>query len=376
MTDFDENDEFWSLDSMLPKSDRKKQSIDVKRDVSAVEIEIAEKPPLQSKYPPIKGGKRGEPLNFSEWLKQRDKYKRDENDGMKRVILSYTPRSPLIKSVEIRVDKGVMPITERFIADGMANIMREAEFKGNVPCSSVYPQYATLTPDQLECYIGFRAEARCGRFHDVDRAYLYLYLYELINIKEPFTPEQRAAQMAGILCGIPTLDDKTFADICNWLADTCLIYGIDVPSCVFGEVHPRILKLARVRELFVKPESLEADIFEMTMYCGGYDYRTSRLYKEYRRYYDKYIPLAVRQALKELSKKDARLIPSENDLCTVVRDSYFGAYRTVSARYSIKLECVRLARSEDEKRIVSDVVKYTENCLRARLGIKQRLTVG
>lgn len=378
MKDFDENDKFWSLDSMLPQKKSKAPTNSVKKpnDVSAVEIEIAEKPPLSGKYPPIKGAKHGEPLNFSEWLKARDKFRSDENSSMRRVILSYKPSSPLIKSVEVSVQKGVMPVTERFVADGKRLIMQECEFKGNVPCDSVYPQYATLSDSQLACYIGFRTAARNGSFFAVDKAYIYLYLYELINIKEPFTPTQRAEQMAALLCGMPSLDDKTFSDVCNWLADTCLVYGIEAPRCVFGDIHPRILRLARLREFFVKPESLEADLFELTVYGGGYDYRTSKLYKENKQYYDKYIPLAVSHTLKEMSKKDNRLTVSEDDLCTVTRDSFFGAYRTVGARYVIKLECIRITRTEDEKRIVSDVVKYTENCLRARLGIKQRLTVG
>ena len=379
MKDIDEKDSFWSLDSMLPPKPKgeavkpKGEAVKPSSDVSATEISIVDEQQPKTKYPPISSSKRGEQLTFTEWLKARNKYADEQKARKKRVVRNYEPSSPLIMSVEVSTEDGIRPMTERFLADGMQLLSKEGAFSYNAPYSSVYPQYATMTEEQRRCYLGFRTEVRNGRFPRVDRAYIYLYLYELINIEGGFTPAERAERMASLLYGYRGCDDKLFADMCNWLADLCLIHGLSAPRCVFGEPHPRILRLARLREFFVKPDGGEKNSFELMLYTGGYDHRTSKYYAECARYYDAYIVPAVCYALAEISRTDSRFKTGEP--CTVTRDSFFGAYRTVGARYTLIIKLKRGAGTEDEKRIISDLVKYAENCLRARLGIKQRLTV-
>ena len=65
----------------------------------------------------------------------------------------------------------------------------------------------------------------------------------------------------------------------------------------------------------------------------------------------------------------------EKDVCTLTHESYFGALCTNAVRRTVEVECYCLTRSETVKRTVTDIVKYSENCLRSRLGIKQRMTV-
>lgn len=373
MKDLDENDSFWSLDNMLPPSALQKKTVIGGGDVKAVEIELPAK--TESKYPPITKSA-GERINYAEWLKKRDEYKKSEAVASKKVLKRYEHKNPLIRTVTVTSDASTRELSERFLKNGRALFEKEAEFKGNVSYGSVYPQYATMTAEQLMCYIGFRTELRNGRYPNVDRAYIYLYLYELINLTELITPTECADSIARLICGYPECDEKLFADMCNWLADVCLINELDLPDCIYGDVHPRILKLARMKEIFIKQvkEGEQSNVYRLMLSTGRYDYRTSKFYAEYKEYYDKYIDDAVCYALSEIQKTDHRFRYSES-VCTIVRESFFGAYRTSGAKRSISAELVCITHSDEEKRIVSELIRYAENCLRGMLSIKQRLTV-
>ncbi len=364
MSELDDKDEFWSLDSMLPP---KKSEPLAKRsfDVTATEIELDGASSDNTV--------RAQKLDFSSWLANREKNRSEK----KEAITVYEPKNPLIKSVTVRRELGRQGSVERFIAYGTALFDAEGAFECNVPFSSVYPQYALMTEEQKGCYIGFRSEVRQGRYPAVDSSYIYLYLYELINLSELLCPAERAEQIARLMCGYPECDDKLFADMCSWLADICLINELEIPSVIYGKIHPRVLKKARVKELFVKYNDVaeKREIYRLMAASGRYDYRNSHYYKEFSEYYDKYIENAVCYALYELSKRDSRFLPDEENMLRITHESFFGAYRTACARYTITLECATLTRSDEEKRIVTELIKYAENCLRSYLGIKQRLTV-
>ena len=286
MNGFYDKDDFWSIDNMLPSSAFEKKTVKSISDVTAVELEFPEK--TVSKYPPITKSA-GERISYAEWLKKRDEYKKNEATSSKRVLKQYEHKNPLIRTVTVTADSMSRDLSERFLKNGAALFNKETEFKGNVSYGSVYPQYATMTAEQLECYIGFRTEVRQGRYPQVARSYIYLYLYELINLTELITPTESADMIASLICGYPECDDKLFSDMCNWLADLCLMYELDVPEHIYGEAHPRVLKLAKIKEIFIKKarEGEQSDVYRLMLTTGRYDYRTSKFYPEYKEYYDK-----------------------------------------------------------------------------------------
>ncbi|MBQ9691641.1 MAG: hypothetical protein IJV70_00620, partial [Clostridia bacterium] len=101
----------------------------------------------------------------------------------------------------------------------------------------------------------------------------------------------------------------------------------------------------------------------------------SKYYPQFREYYDKHIETSCCAALKLVSEKNALISDYEKDVCTLTHESYFGALCTTAVRRTVEIECYCLTRSESVKNLVTNIVKYSENCLRSRLGIKQRMTV-
>jgi len=396
MDKFDDNDSFWSLDSMLPpkKKTSYMQTPNQSRatDVSLSEMEIAGEPqpkcepipkPMprgeafpKPKYPPITSeNKRA--LSFDAWLNQRREYEKSRYVAGKELIVSYKPENPLIKEIRISAEKNHRPINERFITEGMRYASLSSIFKGNVPFDSIYPQYAVLTPEQLNCFLGFRNEIFSERFPKIDRAYIYLLLYELINLTGVYAPAKRAETIASLIAGYPDCDDRLFVDMCNWLCDICMIYQLPPPKKVFGECYARVLKLASVKEFYMHDISVMDDnIMLSVLYTAGrYNYKTSTFYRQFPALYDKHIKDSCCHVLNVISKNDNLLSSYEKDVCTLTHESYFGALCTNAVRRTVEIECYCITREEKIKKLVTDLVKYSENCLRARLGIPQRLTV-
>ena len=295
----------------------------------------------------------------------------------KELLLSYEPKNPLIKEVRISAEKNRRQTSERFISDGMKHARAEGRFEGNIPFDSFYPQYAALNPEQLSYYIGFRTEIKSGRFPQIDRAYISLLLYEIINLTEIYSPNDRAELISSLIVGYPNCEERLFADMCNWLCDSCLIYRLPIPERIFGECYQRVLKLASVKEFYLYRPEIDGEnkLLSIMFVAGRYNYKTSKYYPQFREYYDKHIEKSCCAALKLVSEKESLLTEYEKDVCTLTHESYFGALCTNAVRRTVEIECYCLTRSENVKKTVTDIVKYSENCLRSRLGIKQRMTV-
>ena len=78
------------------------------------------------------------------------------------------------------------------------------------PCEYVYffsymPQYDQMTVSQMSYYLYWRDEVRKGNYIKTDINYLFLYIYEIINLPEKLHPSEGAAGhlRTGRGCGAP-----------------------------------------------------------------------------------------------------------------------------------------------------------------------------
>lgn len=376
---FDEADEFWSLDDLLPQKEKKLYS-PTPRDTNAVDFEIngdaserkGEKIP-ERKYPPITSAPKNK--SFEEWLSERKKYEDNRFTYGKVTVSEYVPENPLIKKVTISIDPNAGRFSERFLRDALRLYESECEFRGNVPFRSYYPQYSQMNAEQIACYIGFRTDARRGVFNNVDTAYIYLYLYEIINTPQKAPHEERAKSICNLIKAYYNLDDRLLSDMCNWLCDLCLIYNVQLKPEYLGNTAGKVTSACRIKEFFIGSDTKLSRDYALISAVSSYDYKKSRFYQENKEAYDKFIPASTCAAIAEMSKNDSRFLKEQESACTLIHESYNGALCTSEVKFTISLECVCITRSENVKKAVSEAVKYSENCLRSHLGIKPRLTV-
>lgn len=379
----DDSDEFWSLESMLPR--KKSPAPPSANTITTAEIEIpgdditsadqSKTEPIIQKYPPItkKTSKEGR-LSFEQWLKQRNEYEKERSASSKILLMQYKPENPLIKEVRISAYKSLNRSGERFISDGYKYASLSLPFEANVPFESIYPQFAAMTQAQIKCYIGFRTEIKNGRFPKVDRAYIYLFLYELINLSNVYSVSDKIKYITALINGYPDCDDRLFADMCNWLCDICLINKLPAPSNELNGCIHRIIKLASLKEFFIVSNN-KNDIYPLVYAAGRYNFRQSKYYPPFKKLFEEHIENSVCLALKKLAENNKKLLDFENDICTLSHESYFGALCTAAVRRTVEADCYCITRSDTLKRTVTELIKYSENCLRSRLGISQRLTV-
>lgn len=246
---------------------------------------------------------------------------------------------------------------------------------------SYMPQYAHLTPSQKSYYLYWRSEVRCGRYIRTDYSYLYLYVYEILNLPDKIPPEEGICLLCRVWreyrSKLPRLD--MYFPI--WIEDYCLVHGLSAPTEHISDFIFEAISAAPLKEFYL------GDISEMGLsgteallaYLSDYDWRkgkfasaegglsTSTINRES---YKSHMIRAMYLLLSEIW--DKRI--SENAKTTVaVRDAFPNTLCTHSVKCKLEIEYLALTGADELRRDVTAAVRYTENKLRALLGVKSRL---
>ena len=285
-----------------------------------------------------------------------------------RESVSYSPRHSLINDVTLEAWPGNFSFYSKFHFEAVKLFPVEGK-----PCPperffAYTPQYEQLSQCQLEYYLYFRTLVRGGEYPAVDSSYIFLLLYEIINLPE-LIPAEKGAEMIVRLWKAyrgtyPYLDKY----IGEWLCDYCLIHRLPPPVSVADFCGEVIQKLS-FPEFYEDPQS-DAFSFESVARFSSCDYKKSRFYDANRTEYDRHIPAAATLAVKAFLSGDVPqgfLIVSHD-----LRDSFPGAVAYVGVKYKIKITSLSLRKSREYHQLCSTVIKACENELRAAKGIKSR----
>lgn len=353
-------DSFWAIDKLLPKKE-KPRVVRPAPDTSAVEITIGstaqsnsvkltEKPSTA----PIPTVKSAEPIPE----------------------LVYSPVSPLINSVKIYRWKNNYNYYEDFRKDAQRLYKSTAPECKRVPYFSYVPQYVQLSREQLCWYLFWRDRARHGEFLPTDYSYIILLIFEIINLGE----DADTAQGQQMLCELqkhyrneyPRLDRY----LSEWICDYSLIHRLPPPKdfCESGFADSSSLREFYVHFEGENAQSSYANL--LIQFCSNYDYRKSKFaVGENLALYEKHIPAALAIAI--CREPDSKQVFSGISLesNSLTRDAYMGALCAAEMKRRIELEFCSFSRSHELRFLVADIIKYSENKIRAHLGIKSRLSV-
>ena len=105
---------------------------------------------------------------------------------------TYVPLSnPLIRKVTVRRFKGGYDFYESFRKAALLYYDVATEVAPFVPFYSYMPQYAQMNAEQKSYYFYLRSEIRSGNYSlRADVSYIYLYVYEILNLPEKIPPEE------------------------------------------------------------------------------------------------------------------------------------------------------------------------------------------
>lgn len=290
---------------------------------------------------------------------------------------TYVPlTNPLIRKVTIRRFVGGYDFYESFRKAALLYYDVAAETSPFVPFYSYMPQYAQMNTEQKSYYFYLRSQIRCGNYSlKADVSYLYLYVYEILNLPEKIPPREGIL----LLCKLwkeyrrrlPAID-RYFS---VWIQDYCIVHRLGAPTAQIEDFIFNIIDVTSFKEFYLGSvySGNGGEITALLSCLSDYDWRTGRYAGgESGDMYKKHIEGAMLPVLRALWEKGTLF--SENATPEkITRDVFPCSLCTHSVKCRIEIEYYPLGRSDEVRARVTSALKYVENCLRAALSVKSRL---
>ncbi|MBO5879530.1 MAG: TerB N-terminal domain-containing protein [Clostridia bacterium] len=295
----------------------------------------------------------------------------------KREATVYYPNETLIKKVVIN------HVPDKF--DFHANFVKAAEIYFNFVGSecefaqfySYMPQYTQLTQAQKNYYFYWRTMLRRGKYIKTDYSYFYLYVYEILNLPH-LIPAQKGLDLLvdawkNYRKSLPNID----SNMALWVQDFCLVYNLSAPMEQIGDFIFDIMSVTKFKEFYFSSyETFGKDgVSSLVAYLSDYDWRKGKYAGgDNKEAYTKHLMGAMGIFLEKLFETNA--FGMDNGTVAVREDLAFRfALTTCPIKYRIKVEYRKIAEEPEVRELVTSALKYTENKLRALLGVKSRLAV-
>ncbi len=241
------------------------------------------------------------------------------------------------------------------------------------PFFSYIPQYAQLNHAQLSYYLWFRENARHGVYlEEIDMPYVFLYIYEIINLPERISPAEGARQLADLWLAYRVRKPELDRYLPEWMCDYCLVRGTPLPKQLYPIV-PEILPRCALKEFYIsESESGGITARSLILSASDYSYRASKYYAANADAYETHIPAAVTHAANVCG-----IAPKSEEMrrVRVERDAFCGSLCAQTVKRRLLVEYYSFARSYKLRAQITHAVKLAENCLRRSLKIRSRLNV-
>ena len=366
----EEMDRFWEIDALIPP----KRALYYPTNTETTEITLDA--PAQTDSP----ASRELPIPQNEEDAPRRRFipphTADEEKKRPQADEEYVPETALIHSVRLYRWRSNYRYYESFARDALK--LRDVV---GVECPRVsffsyVPQYTQMSRPQLEWYLWWRENLRQGVRIDADYSYILLYVYEIINL----SGYMDAQESQTLLCRIWTeyRGDYPQLDSClpEWICDYSLIHRLPPPAICTGRLLGELMSHCTLKEFYIPSDGADVYVRALLAFCSNYDHRRSKFCTpERQELYDQTVSHALRAVAEHTSKEGKLFLSAGMDDSKLVRDAYSGALCSYRIKRRIEVDFCSFSRSHELRYLITDVVKYTENRLRAHFGIRSRLSI-
>ncbi|MBQ9085491.1 MAG: TerB N-terminal domain-containing protein [Clostridia bacterium] len=370
-----EKDDFWDIDKLLPKKRGSLSPFMNREPIAEITIPVGDGGEDRPEQP-------GEVLS----IPPREEGERREGKEQSGVTTYYPDGHSLIKRVTITklIDKydfyGNFRNTAEIFFDYKTP---KCEF---APFYSYRPQYSHLTQEQRSYYFYWRDEMSRSHYLKTDYSYIYLYVFEILNLPDRIPPEEGIKKLCTVWREYRKELPKLDAYFIPWVNDYCLVYGL---PCPIEEISGFLFDAIRnyyFKEFFIsRPGSFEGATFTLLAYLSDYDWTKGK----YAMGEGESEPEKKRQARERFR---SLMEGAMHDLLVRVWDSAISKGRegrtrilkriafpeslcTHAVKCNLEIEYFSLGENAEVRRDITAAVKYTENKIRALMGIKSRLSV-
>ncbi len=288
----------------------------------------------------------------------------------------YQPESPLLHRVRLFRWKNEYHYYDAFLRDALRLCDVEGKECRRASFFSYVPQYSQMSVGQLEWYLWWRENMRHGIALDTDYSYLLLYAYELINLAEKLSPQKAQQALFDLWIFYREIFRQLDSYLPEWICDMGLIYRLPPPRGCAGKHLAAAMAHCNLREFYVPGSGADGYVRALLVFCSNYDFQKSKFCTpENQKLYQSTIVGALKYVTEKMSG-DGKLFSSAGmDDSKMLRDSYTGAICPHRFKRKIEVEYCSFSRSHELRFLVTDLVKYTENRIRASLGVRSRLSI-
>lgn len=302
----------------------------------------------------------------------------------KQTQTDYSSKSSVIISVITADINNTYSYTNDFYNQAhkmhYANTSQKADF---VSFFSYMPQYSDLSDAQYKYYLWWRECVRNGEFLPTDASYIFLYIYEIIALDDVIKPENAVKIIISLWAAYYEKHPVLNKYLGNWITDYALIHNITIPFDMLEDVLP--YATAKQQSIlynmylfdYIFKDKLHLTDNNIMLVCrslSNYDPYKSKSYADgdYKRIFDG----CIKEIFKKLydmdffSSEGAYLRKSELKL---TRPSYLSAVCSVQTKKNITVTYYPCISNELIRTAFSNIIKHTENKIRAALGMRSRL---
>lgn len=359
-------DDFWALEDLLPKKSQQRTPSVAHFQTDTVEIELPTVPTAVDDAPQTG---RDMPLPATP---------RSTPTPVRQPYATYQPRHPLIREVRLYEWQSAFRYYERFCSIATQLFLREGSPCPRVPFFSYMPQHEQMNQAQLDFYLYLRSCIRRGEYPETDDSYLFLFLFEVINLPDKIPPQQGQRYLCEIWRHYRVSNPLLKRYLADWICDYSLIHQLPPPQD--ADCLADWIECSNLKEFYAYPSGADetSDAAVYLAFCCNYDFHKSRTYRANAvnaELFDTHIPRAITAVLRALEQAQTPFSATDMQKTTVNRDAFVGALCSYRIKRRLEVEYCSFTRSHSLRYLMSDIVKYTENRLRGVLGVKSRLTV-
>lgn len=370
----DEKNDFWDLEKLIPKKKTATLSPFVtKPAVKDYSVDLPKTDLLSSE----------KAQKCAEDRKLNLDGMREAEHGEERV---YYPENTLVKSITVRKYKEKYDFYDSFRKAAILYFDCPGEKCEFAQFYSYMPQYSQLTKAQKAYYFYWRQEMRQGRFIRTDYSYLYLYVYEIINLPDKIEPERGVK----LLCRIWKEYRKALPRIdmyfSIWVRDYCLIHGLPCPIADIQDFIFDVIRTSDFKEYYFTDvgKTGREGVWSLIAYLSDYDWNRGFYsvvgkegddnYGKKAEIYKTLLEGAIRVIL-PCVWNDCMREKEAGNLVKISRAAFPNTLCTHSVKSKLEIEYYPIADASELRAGITAAVRYTENKLRALFGAKSRLSV-
>ena len=293
---------------------------------------------------------------------------------------SYFPENSLLTEVNIFSWHSKYTFYERFCLDAHKYFNAENGECEYVKYFSYMPSFIQMSSRQKKWYFYWRSRVRAGEYLPTDSSYVLLFVYEIINLPDLICAQEGIELLCAVWKNYRTGYTKLDKYMSEWVCDYCLINDIRLPyEKICGFIYDAV-DLCALKQFYM-PVICGQDAYSSLLFARANSYKwwkSKYITDENREVFEKHIREGFAYAIKTLALSDGRFDGSQNGRLEhkkTVRDSFSGALCAYSVKRRIDVSYVDLGNIGGLGFVVTDLVRYCENRVRAHLGIRPKLTV-